>query len=84
MTPNLAEAAAAFGVYSQRIETPDQVGPALKRALASGEPAVLEVMVARQHPWSGGLVAGWWDVPVPAYMVERRAAYERARSEEVI
>ncbi|NLE43933.1 MAG: thiamine pyrophosphate-binding protein [Chloroflexi bacterium] len=84
VTPNLAEAAAAFGVYSQRIETPDQVGPALKRALASGEPAVLEVMVARQHPWSGGLVAGWWDVPVPAYMVERRAAYERARSEEVI
>jgi acetolactate synthase-1/2/3 large subunit len=84
VTPNLAEVAAAFGVHSQRIERPDQVGPALDAALSCGGPAVVEVMVAREYPWSSGLVAGWWDVPVPTYLEARREAYERARAEERI
>ena len=84
ISPHLADAARAFGVYAERVEHPDEVAPAVRRALADGGPAVVEVMVAREHPWSSGLVAGWWDVPVPEYMLERRAKYEQARDEEVL
>jgi len=84
VSPHLAEVAQAFGVHAERIERPDEVAPAVRRALAEGGPAVVEVMVAREHPWSEGLVAGWWDVPVPAYMTERRAKYEQARDEETL
>lgn len=83
-SPHLAEAARAFGVEAVRIEQPDQVGPAVRRALGAGRPSVIEVMVAQDYPWSSGRVAGWWDVPVPTYLTERRAAYERARAEEVL
>ena len=64
-----------------RIERPDQVKDALKKAFASGKPAVIEVMVNREHAYSGA-VAGWWDVPVPAYLTERRKKYEKERAEE--
>lgn len=84
VSPSLAEVARAFGVHAVRVEQPDEVGPAVRRALATGGPAVIEVMVAQDYPWSGGLVAGWWDVPVPTYLTERRAAYEQARAEEVL
>jgi hypothetical protein len=56
----------------------------MSRAMSSGGPALVEVMTARDYPWSGGVVAGWWDVPVPTYMPERRAEYEKARSEEAL
>ena len=55
---------------------------ALARAFESEGPAVVEVMVNGEFPYSGGLTAGWWDVPVPAYLTERRARYERERAEE--
>jgi len=83
-SPNLAAVAEAFGVPAERVESPDEVGPAMSRAMSSGGPAVVEVMTAREYPWSGGVVAGWWDVPVPVYMEERRAEYEKARAEEVL
>jgi acetolactate synthase-1/2/3 large subunit len=81
-TPHFADIARAFGCHSQRIESAAEVGPALARAFASGRPSVIEVMVNREFPYSGGLVTGWWDVPVPTYLKERREAYERERSEE--
>jgi len=81
-TPHFAEIARAFGCHSQRIESAEEVGPALARAFASGRPSVIEIMVNREYPYSGGLVTGWWDVPVPAYLKERRETYERERSEE--
>jgi len=84
LSPHLAEVAQAFGVHAVRVERPDEVAPAVRRALDAGTPAVVEVMVAQDHPWSGGVVAGWWDVPVPIYLTERRAEYEQARSEEVL
>jgi len=81
-TPHFADIARAFGCHSQRIESAEEVGPALARAFASGRPSVIEVLVNREYPYSGGLVTGWWDVPVPAYLKERREKYERERSEE--
>lgn len=71
--------AAAFGVGAEKVSEPGQVRPALERALASGEPRLLEVTVNREHPWSGGKAAGWWDVPIPEYLSERRQKYEAER-----
>jgi acetolactate synthase-1/2/3 large subunit len=81
-TPHIADAACAFGAHAVRIERPDEVGPAIRAALDSGRPAVVEVMVDMNLGTSGGQAPGWWDVPVPAYYPERRAAYEREKSEE--
>ena len=81
-TPHFAEIARAFGCHSQRIESAEEVGPALARAFGSGRPSLIEVMVNREFPYSGGLVTGWWDVPVPTYLKERRETYERERREE--
>lgn len=81
-TPRFAEIAKQFGLHGERVERPDEVGPAVRRALASGAPALIEAMIARDGPESGLVKTGWWDAPVPAYLVERRAAYEEGRAEE--
>ena len=36
----------------------------------------------REFPLSGSPAVGWWDVPVPTYLKERRARYEKERAEE--
>jgi thiamine pyrophosphate-dependent acetolactate synthase large subunit-like protein len=43
--PDLARVAEAFGAHGERVETPEQIVPALERALACGKPAVLDVVV---------------------------------------
>ena len=80
-TPDFTTIAKGFGVYAKRIERPDQVKDALKKAFASGKPAVIEIMVNREQAYSG-VVAGWWDVPIPQYLTERRRKYEKERDEE--
>ncbi|MBC7227934.1 MAG: thiamine pyrophosphate-binding protein [Thermoflexales bacterium] len=82
ITPDLAAIARGFGCYAERISAPGEIRPALERAFASGRPAVIEVMVERTYPLSGSPAVGWWDVPVPAYMSQPRARYERERAEE--
>lgn len=84
VTPDLAAAATAFGCFGERVESPADVGPAIQRAIQSGQPAVVEVMVDREPPASGGAAYGWWDVPVPTYLKEQRAQYEAGRKEEII
>jgi acetolactate synthase-1/2/3 large subunit len=81
-SPNFCDIGLAFGCHAERIQSAEEVGPALARAFESGRPSLIEVLVNREHPYSGGLVTGWWDVPVPAYLKERRATYERERGEE--
>ena len=67
-SPDYVAIAHAFGAYGERIQKSEEVKPALERAFASGKPAVIEVVVNREHPYSGGEVAGWWDVPIPSYL----------------
>lgn len=81
-TPHFADVAKSFGLYSERISRPDEIGPALQRALQTGRPALVEIMVNRTYPISGTPATGWWDVPIPEYLTERRAKYERERKEE--
>lgn len=81
-SPEFARIAEGFGLHAERIDTPEAIGPAVRRALDSGQPALVEVLIQQQFPYSGGSVAGWWDVPIPAYMGARRTRYEEERSEE--
>jgi acetolactate synthase-1/2/3 large subunit len=81
-SPNFAQVARDFGLHGERVERPEEVGPAVRRALATGGPAVVEAMVAREGPGSGLVKTGWWDAPVPAYLDEQRARYEEGRAEE--
>lgn len=74
--------ARSFGLEAECVSHPGEVEPAVRRALEGGGPRLVEVQVNRQHPYSGGSAAGWWDVPVPAYLKERREAYEQSRKEE--
>jgi acetolactate synthase-1/2/3 large subunit len=82
ISPDLAALARAFGCYAEQVSAPDQVRPALERALAAGAPAVVEVLVERNYPQSGSPAVGWWDVPVPTYLADRRTQYEQERAEE--
>ena len=71
-----------FGAWSKRISRAEEVAPAIQEALRQDGPAVIEVMVNREFPYTGTPAVGWWDVPIPTYMTERRAKYETERDEE--
>ena len=78
-TPHFANVAREFGLHSERIESPDVIGAAVKRAQASGGPALLEIMIAREGPEAGYENPAWWDAPVPEYRTEEREEYLKAR-----
>lgn len=68
-----ADIARAFGCYSERIEDPAEVGPAVRRALDSQRPALIEVMTDPQvvHPVTtsmlGAIAEGSGEVMIPYY-----------------
>jgi len=44
-TPDYQLIAEAFGGYGERVEAPDEIVPAMRRAIASGKPAIINVIV---------------------------------------
>ncbi|MDR2686333.1 MAG: thiamine pyrophosphate-binding protein [Oscillospiraceae bacterium] len=82
--PDFAAIARAFGVKAYRENTLEGVKSALNEAVAANKPALIHVDVCREHPDSGGKAFGWWDVPIPAYMEEKRALYEAQIKEELV
>lgn len=52
------------------------------QALASGRPSLVEIMTAREWPNTAVSKSGWWDVPVPTYLPNKRKEYEKGRAEE--
>ena len=81
-SPDFVAIAKAFGCYTGKLSRRVEVAPVIKKALAAKRPSVIEAKVNREYPYSGGPAAGWWDVPVPTYLKDRRAKYERERDEE--
>jgi acetolactate synthase-1/2/3 large subunit len=81
-SPDFTKIGEAFGCYSERISKKDEIIPALKRAANSGKPAVIEIKVQRQYPFTGSPAVGWWDVPIPEYLKERREVYEKEKKGE--
>ncbi|MBY9017216.1 MAG: thiamine pyrophosphate-binding protein [Candidatus Lokiarchaeota archaeon] len=45
--------AKAFGCYGEKIEKPEDIKPALQRALDSGKPSVLDISIAFESPPAG-------------------------------
>ncbi len=83
-SPNFAKLAEAFGAHGERVTQAADIMPALKRALAAGRPAVVECVTSSEFPYDGSPAVGWWDVPMPAYLTERRKQYEAERDEEYL
>lgn len=75
-------AARAFGIRALAVDDAAAVRPAVERALASGEPALVTITVNRDLEVAGPDKTGWWDVPVPDYHAEQRAAQRAGRAEE--
>ncbi|MHA1584872.1 MAG: thiamine pyrophosphate-binding protein [Promethearchaeota archaeon] len=73
--PNFSEVAHGFGVWSTRISKSSEISSALKAAFEQEGPAVIEIIVNRDPKYSGSPAWGWWDVPIPAYMEEKREKY---------
>lgn len=75
-SPNFKAIAEGFGCYSEKISKCGEIQPAIQRALDSEKPAVIEILVNREYPYSGSPAHGWWDVPIPTYLKEKRKKYE--------
>jgi acetolactate synthase-1/2/3 large subunit len=80
-SPDFTRLAEAYGCHGERVEEPGGIVGALERAFAAEKPAVVELICATDGPMAQLSKVGWWDVPIPAYMEEKRAQYERERSE---
>ena len=83
-SPDFYGIARAFNVDAYKAGTADEFENALRTAVNANRPALITVDVSREYPYSGGKAFGWWDVPIPAYMEEKRAVYESAVKEETL
>ncbi|MBA7537563.1 Acetolactate synthase large subunit [subsurface metagenome] len=81
-SPDYAKIAEGFGCYSEKISKKEEIIPALERAIKSNKPVVIEILVNRTFPFTGSPAAGFWDVPIPDYLTERRMKYEEEIKEE--
>jgi len=83
-TPDFTAIAKSFGITAYSENTPDGIKKALAEAVQLNKPVFINVDVCRDYPNSGGKSFGWWDVPIPAYMKEKRERYENQKNEETI
>ena len=81
-TPNFAEIARGFGCWSKRISKNSEIKPTLKEAFEQSGPAIIEIMVNRDPKFTGSPAWGWWDVPIPSYLAEKREKYEEEIKDE--
>ena len=74
-SPDFAKIGAAFGCYAEQVSKKEEIIPALERAAKSKKPALIEIKVQREYPYTGSPAVGWWDVPRPEYLKEQRDQY---------
>jgi acetolactate synthase-1/2/3 large subunit len=75
-SPDFKKIAEGFGCYTEKISKKEEIIPSLERSAKSDRPAVIEILVNRDFPYTGSPTVGWWDVPPPEYLKERREKYE--------
>jgi acetolactate synthase-1/2/3 large subunit len=83
-SPDFDKMADSFGLAHFRADTASQLKEALQKALALNKPVFINVPVTREFPLTGGQTFGWWDVPIPTYMEDKRREYEKACLEETL
>ena len=81
-SPDFRAIGAAFGIHSEAAASPDEVAPAVRRALASGGPSLVHVKVDRDLAVAGPDKTGWWDAPSPPNHPEQHARWLAGRAEE--
>ena len=81
-SPDFAAVAEGFGVKGYTVTDETVLEKTIQEAVASGKPALVNVKVSRTYPYSGGETYGWWDVPTPPYIDDKRSSYEKGKSEE--
>lgn len=83
-TPDFIALAKAFHMEAMRVDTLADLDEAVARALSLNKPVLIEAPVTPAYPESGGKAFGWWDVPIPEYIEDRRSAYLEAKKDEQI
>jgi acetolactate synthase-1/2/3 large subunit len=81
-SPDFAAIGRAFGIHSEFATAPDEVQPAVARALASGGPSLVHVKVDRDLAVAGPDKTGWWDAPSPPNHPEQYERWLAGRAEE--
>lgn len=81
-TPDFTAIAKAFGLNAWHVDNPADAEAAIAAATASNRPSMVVCDVRRDYPYSGAPAYGWWDVPVPGYIPEKKKAFEAGRDEE--
>ncbi|HEY8631618.1 MAG TPA: thiamine pyrophosphate-binding protein, partial [Candidatus Limnocylindrales bacterium] len=81
-SPDFAAIGHAFGIHSEAAATPDEVEPAVRRALASGGPSLVHLKVDRDLAVAGPDKTGWWDAPSPPNHPEQHERWLAGRAEE--
>ncbi|MCG3222975.1 MAG: thiamine pyrophosphate-binding protein, partial [Candidatus Heimdallarchaeota archaeon] len=83
-TPDFAALAKGFGCWGRRISKAGEIKPTLEEAFNQEGPAIVEIMVNRDPKYTGSPAWGWWDVPIPAYMKDKREKYLEQKLEETL
>ncbi len=81
-SPAFDDIGRAFGLHAERVNDPAEVAPAVRRALASGGPSLVHVIVDRDLATAGPDKTGWWDAPSPEHHPEQRARWAAGVAEE--
>ena len=81
-SPDFAAIGRAFGLQAEQVRDPYAVRDAVARGLAAGGPSLVAITVDRDLAVAGPDKTGWWDVPIPEYHPEQRAAQIEGRAEE--
>jgi acetolactate synthase-1/2/3 large subunit len=71
-SPDFVKVAEAYGCHAERLEKPGKLKDALNNSIESGKPALIEVMIPTEHPYSEGISSGYWDVPIPDHLRKRQ------------
>ena len=81
-SPDFASVANGFGVKSYKASDEKELEEAIRDAVASGKPALIHAKVSRTYPYSGGETFGWWDVPIPGYIKDKKQTFDELKKEE--
>jgi acetolactate synthase-1/2/3 large subunit len=69
--PDFVKMAESFGARGIKVDDPHILGDAIKEAVKSEKPTVVEVSITNEHPKSGGTYLGFADFPVPWYVKDQ-------------
>lgn len=83
-SPNFYEIAKNFGIDSYKPSSIAELKVSLGSAIAKNKPSMITIDVSREYPYTGGKAFGWWDVPIPSYMEEKRKVYEDNIKKETV